>query len=59
MLKVQTYRVHLKEQPSYYYYIEAPSKRIAKWCAAAIFEHEYTCCKKGKDFKAKRYHYMP
>lgn len=56
----KTYKVWLKDKPHHYYYLDAPSKRIARWCAAAVFNLEYiTTDITAKDFKAERYHYMP
>lgn len=56
-LKVKVYRVSLKTDPSIYYYVDAPSKRIAKWCGAALYNNEYAAFKTNRDFKVERFHF--
>lgn len=51
---MKEYIVVLKSDPDKYWYsIEAPSKRIARWCAINLFQNEYcgSALKIG-DFKA-------
>ena len=41
-MKVKVYRVVPKENPNcIFYMVDAPSKRIAKWCGANLFNNEY------------------
>ena len=41
-MKVKAYQVILKDKTNpIYYYVDAPSKRIAKWCGANLFNNEY------------------
>ena len=54
---VKTYIVRLKEQPSIYYFVDAPNKRIAKWGGAACYNHEYAEFTTAKDFTVKRFRY--
>ncbi len=51
---MKEYIVVLKSNPTKYWYsIEAPSKRIARWCAFNIFQNEYCGSEiKPHDFKA-------
>ena len=42
-MKVKVYQVILKDMTNpIYYYVDAPSKRIAKWCGANLFNNEYS-----------------
>ena len=56
-MRVKKYEVSYKDDcgRTHTYWVEAPSKRIAKWCVAAIFNHEYFASLTAKDIKAKRY----
>jgi hypothetical protein len=56
-MKVKVYRVSLKEDPSIWYLVDAPSKQIAKWCGAALFNNEYMGFRTHKDMKAERFTY--
>ena len=38
-----------------YYYVDAPSKRIAKWCGSALYNHKYATLLSAKDIKATRF----
>lgn len=57
-MKTKVWKVTLKENGEHFL-VEAPSKRIAKWCAANVYMNDYCVVKSAKDFTAKRYHYMP
>lgn len=35
-MKVKVYKVSLKEDPNIWYFVDAPSKRIAKWCGQLV-----------------------
>lgn len=56
-MKVKVYRVILKEAPSIWYLVDAPSKRIAKWCGAALYNNEYAGFRTNKDMKVERFIY--
>ena len=56
-MKVKVYRVSLKEDPNIWYFVDAPSKRIAKWCGANLYNNEYTAFKTAKDIKVERFKY--
>ena len=36
MFKVKLYKVYPKNKPELWYIVDAPTKRIAKWCGTAI-----------------------
>lgn len=44
-MKVKVYKVYPKKQTGdedrFWYFVDAPSKRIAKWCGAACYNNEY------------------
>lgn len=52
---VKTYIVRLKEQSSMYYFVDAPNKRIAKWCGAACYNNEYAAFLTASDMVAERF----
>jgi hypothetical protein len=55
-MKVKVYRVMPKENPNgVFYMVEAPNKRIAKWCGANLFNNEYIDFLSAKDMKAERF----
>lgn len=56
-MKVKVYRVSLKEDPNIWYFVDAPSKRIAKWCGAALYNNEYLGFRTFKDMKVERFKY--
>ena len=41
-MKVKVYKVYPKNKPDLWYLVDAPSKRIAKWCGTAILNNTYT-----------------
>lgn len=51
---VKVYRVYAKNS-NIYYMVDAPSKRIAKWCGANLFNNEYIAFLSAKDMKAERF----
>lgn len=53
---MREYIVVLKSNPKKYWYsVEAPSGRVARWCAFNIFQNEYCGLElKPRDFKAYR-----
>ena len=54
-MKVKTYKVWIKNQ---WYFVDAPNKRIAKWCAANLYDSEYFAFSTAKDVdKIERYRY--
>jgi hypothetical protein len=40
-MRVKVYKVYNKYNPDIWYLVDAPNKRIAKWCGAAIFCNTY------------------
>jgi hypothetical protein len=53
MFKVKVYKVYPKNNTELYYLVDAPSKRVAKWCGAAIANNEYACFLTAKDMVAE------
>ena len=51
---MKEYIVVLKSDPTkHWYYVDAPSRRIARWCALNMFQNEYCGpILKANDFKA-------
>ena len=58
MFKVKVYKVYPKDNPDLWYLVDAPSKRIAKWCGAAILNNTYACFRAAKHMKAERFEYI-
>ena len=56
-MKVKVYRVSLKEDSNIWYFVDAPSKRIAKWCGAALYNNEYLGFRTPKDMEVERFKY--
>ena len=56
-MKVKVYKVSLKEDPSIWYLVDAPSKRVARWCGAALYNNEYLGFRTHKDMKVERFTY--
>lgn len=55
-MKVKVYRVVPKKNPNgVFYMVDAPSKRIAKWCGANLFNNEYIDFLSAKDMIAERF----
>lgn len=56
-MKVKVYRVTLRDKSknSRFYMVDAPNKRIARWCGANLFNNEYIDFKTAKDMSAERY----
>ena len=55
-MKVKVYRVFPKENlKGVFYMVDAPNKRIAKWCGANLFNNEYITFLSAKDMIAKRF----
>ena len=56
-MKVKVYRVMLKDalNGDIFYMVDAPNKRIARWCGANLFNNEYTGLKRAKDMVAVRF----
>ena len=47
-MKVKVYRVWINNE---WYFVDAPNKRIAKWCAANLYNNNYADFKTAKDVK--------
>lgn len=56
-MKVKVYIVSLKEDPSIWYFVDAPSKRVARWCGAALYNNEYMGFRTNKDMKVEKFTY--
>lgn len=54
-MKVKVYRTWVAENPGRVYYVDAPSKRIAKWVGAGIHNNDYATFLGAKDMKAERF----
>ena len=55
-MKVKVYRVVPKKNTNgVSYMVDAPSKRIAKWCGANLFNNEYIAFLSAKDMIAERF----
>ena len=58
-MKVKVYKVYPKKQTGdddrFWYYVDAPSKRIAKWCGAACYNNDYSAFLRASDMIAKRF----
>lgn len=57
MFKAKVYKVYPKNNSEIYYLVDAPSKRIARWCGAAIMNNEYACFLTAKDMVAEKFIY--
>ena len=53
-MKIKSYRVYPKNDPSLWYTVEATSKRIARWCGANIINNNFHCFLTAKDIVAVR-----
>ena len=53
MFKVKVYKVYPKDNPDLYYMVDAPSRRVAKWCGAAIINNDYASFLSARDMKAE------
>lgn len=51
-MKIKSYKVFPKNDPSLWYIVEAPSKRIARWCGASIINSNYNGFLTAKDVVA-------
>ena len=55
-MKVKVYKVVPKKNPKgIFYMVDAPNKKIAKWCGANLFNNEYIAFASAKDMVAKRF----
>lgn len=55
-MKVKVYRVFPKTNPNgVFYMVDAPNKRIAKWCGANLINNEYTTVLSAKHMIAERF----
>ena len=53
-MKVKVYKVYPKNNPDIWYWVDAPSKRIAKWCGAAVLNNTYYGSLTANQVVAKR-----
>ena len=55
-MKVKVYRVVPKHNSSeIFYMVDAPNKRIAKWCGDKLYNYDYSAFLSDKDMIAKRF----
>ena len=54
-MKIKVYKVYPKDNPDLWYLVDAPTKRIAKWCGTAILDNTYCVTLTAKDMVAKRF----
>lgn len=55
-MKIKVYRVTPKKnQNGIFYMVDAPSKRIAKWCGANLYNYDYSAFLSDKDMIAERF----
>ena len=55
-MKIKVYRVVPKQnQNDIFYMVDAPSKRIAKWCGANLYNSDFFGCLSDKDMIAERF----
>ncbi len=54
-MKLKTYKINLKKHPQIEYIIDAPSKRIAKWCAVCTHNNNYMTGITVKDVVIQRH----
>ena len=52
--KTKVYKVSTKKDPIIYYYVDAPNKRVAKWCGANLLDYEYVSFTAPRDLKVER-----
>lgn len=55
MFKEKVYKVYSKNKPDLWFHVDAPNKRIAKWCGANILNNTYAVFLAAKDMKAERF----
>lgn len=54
-MRVKVFRVWPKNDPSLYFFVDAPNKRIAKWCGANIVNQQYVTFLSAKDMAVARF----
>ena len=57
MFKVRVYKVYPKNNPDLWYLVDAPTKRIARWCGTAILNNTYCMFLVAEDMIAERFKY--
>lgn len=55
---VKVYKVYPKDNPDLWYYVDAPTRRIAKWCGANILNITYASSFTARDMIAERCKYQ-
>ena len=56
-MKVKVYKVTAKKD-GMWYIVDAPNKRIARWCGAACYNSTYAAFLRASDMVAERFRYM-
>ena len=56
-MKIKVYKVYPKNKPELWYLVDAPTKRIAKWCGTAIINNTYCMFLTAKDMTAENWVY--
>ncbi len=54
-MRVKVFRVWPKNNPSLYFLVDAPNKRIAKWCGANIVNQQYITFLSAKDMAVAKF----
>ena len=53
--RVKVYKVYPEDNPDLWYYVDAPSKRIAKWCGANMLNATFSSFLSAEDMVAERF----
>lgn len=56
-MTVKVFKVYPKNAPDKWYLVDAPSRRIARWCGANIINNTYATFLTGNDMKVERFKY--
>jgi hypothetical protein len=56
-MRTKVYLVYPKDNRSKEYHVDAPSRRIAKWCGANLYNSEYFEFKSAKDMEAVEFEF--
>lgn len=51
---IKTYIVYPKSKPDLWFEVDAPTKRVAKWCGLNVIHASYCCDYTIKDMVAKK-----
>ena len=51
-MRVRVYKVYIKHV---WYYVDAPNKRVAKWCGSNIYNNEFIDFATPKEVRVERF----